>query len=209
MGKAQSKRSASELKAEVAAFKRQRIVEEASHLFFLRGYEATTLDAVAEQLRVTKPFIYSYCRNKSELLFEICQIGIKEAQIVLDDALASPGSAQDRLKLLVDKLVHVIIANQEYLVVYQREEKNLDAKDARAIREMRRNFDLKLAQLLEEGRKARLFDFDDASRTAIWISGLVSWIANWYHPGGHWSESEVAMDAMRIIMKIVAPKPKS
>ena len=42
------KRQTAPLKNEIAAYKRRRIVEEASLLFFKSGYEATTLDAVAE-----------------------------------------------------------------------------------------------------------------------------------------------------------------
>ena len=69
-------RKSTQLKDEIAAYKRRRILEEASHLFYTHGYETTTLDAVAEQLNVTKPFIYSYYKNKGELLYEICQTGI-------------------------------------------------------------------------------------------------------------------------------------
>ena len=38
-----------QLKEEIAAYKRRRILEETSHLFFIQGYDATTLDAVAER----------------------------------------------------------------------------------------------------------------------------------------------------------------
>ena len=64
------------LRAEVSDFKRLRIREEACDLFFMRGYESTTLDAVAQQLEVTKPFIYSYYATKSDLLYDICRLGI-------------------------------------------------------------------------------------------------------------------------------------
>ena len=40
----------SNLKNEVSDFKRRRIREEASHLFFELGYEGTTLDAIAQRL---------------------------------------------------------------------------------------------------------------------------------------------------------------
>ena len=197
-------RKPTQLKTEVAAYKRRRIIEEASHLFFVHGYEATTLDAVAEQLHVTKPFIYSYYRNKSELLSEICQTGIQLSLTALDEALATEGSAAERLKLVVDRVAHIIIANQRYISVYQREEKSLDPDDARRIRELRHRFDSQLAALLAQGKAAGEFEFEDASRTAIWVSGVLSWIANWYHDGGRWSATEVVMDAITVVMKIVA-----
>lgn len=197
-------RKPTQLKSEVAAYKRRRIIEEASHLFFAHGYEATTLDAVAEQLHVTKPFIYSYYRNKSELLSEICQTGIQLSLTALDEALAVDGSATEQLKMVVERVARIIIENQRYISVYIREEKSLDPDDARRIRELRHQFDSRLATLLAKGKEHGEFAFDDASRTAIWVSGVLSWIANWYHDGGSWSATEVVMDAISIVMKIVA-----
>ena len=86
-----------QLKEEIAAFKRRRILEEASYLFFTQGYDATTLDMVAERLDVTKPFIYSYYKNKGELLYEVCQTGIRLSLSVLEQSLAVDGSATDKL----------------------------------------------------------------------------------------------------------------
>ncbi len=202
-------RKPTQLKNEVAAYKRRRIVEEASRLFFAHGYEATTLDAVAEQLHVTKPFIYSYYRNKSELLSEICQTGIQLSLTALEDALAIDGAATEQLKMVVERVARIIIENQNYISVYQREEKSLDPDDARRIRELRHQFDRQLGQLLDKGKTLGEFEFEESSRTAIWISGLLSWIANWYHEGGRWSATEVVMDAIKVVMRIVAPQPKS
>jgi len=191
------------LKSEVAAYKRRRIVEEASRLFFTDGYEATTLDAVAERLHVTKPFIYSYYKNKGELLYDICQTGIQLSLTALEDALKVEGTATEQLKMLVERVGRIIIENQRYISVYIREEKSLAPDDARRIRELRHKFDQQLSALLIRGKSAGEFEFEDASRTAIWIGGLLSWIANWYHEGGKWSATEVLMDAIGISMKIV------
>jgi len=195
-----------QLKSEVAAYKRRRIVEEASHLFFAHGYESTTLDAVAEQLNVTKPFIYSYYRNKSELLSEICQTGIQLSLTAMDEALAIEGTPAEQLKMVVERVARIILENQKYISVYISEEKSLDPVDARRIRELRHRFDNQLAALLTRGKEQGFFEFEDASRTAIWVSGVLSWIANWYHEGGKWSATEVVMDAITVVMRIVSRK---
>ncbi len=197
-------RKPTQLKSEVAAYKRRRIVEEASHLFFAHGYESTTLDAVAEQLHVTKPFIYSYYRNKSELLSEICQTGIQLSLTAMDEALAIEGTPAEQLKMVVERVARIILENQKYISVYISEEKSLDPVDARRIRELRHRFDNQLAALLVRGKAQGFFEFEDASRTAIWVSGVLSWIANWYHEGGKWSATEVVMDAITVVMKIVS-----
>ncbi len=196
------------LRAEVAAYKRRRILEEASHLFFQHGYGSTTLDMVAERLHVTKPFIYSYYRNKSELLFEICQTGIQLSLAALDEALSAKIGPVERLKLLVDMVARLVIENQEYIVVYQREEKNLQPEDARAIRVMRKDFDHRVAELLLEGKRAGVFEVEDASLTASSINGMITWLSIWYVPGGRLSVSEIVSHSIKLVLKMVAPTPR-
>ena len=201
----QKVRKSTQLKDEITAYKRRRILEEASHLFFTNGYEATTLDAVAEQLNVTKPFIYSYYKNKGELLYEICQTGIQLSLTVLKEALSIEGTATEQLKVVAERVARIIIENQRYISVYLREEMSLEPEDARHIRELRHQFDLQLSDLLEKGKRSGEFDIQHPSRTAIWVSGLLTWIALWYHDGGHWSATEVVMDAINMVMKMVLP----
>ena len=52
------------MRDEVKGFKRDRILEAATQLFYERGFTGTTMQAVADRLQVTKPFIYSYFKDK-------------------------------------------------------------------------------------------------------------------------------------------------
>lgn len=191
------------LKGELASFKRRRIREEAAHLFFQQGYESATIDAIAERLQVTKPFIYSYYKNKGEILFDISRLGISLSMDALESCLASPGSPWERLKLTVDNVTRLILANEESIVVYLREEKNLDESAAREIREMRSCFDHRLAALLLEGSESGDFTVDNPGLTATTIGGMMSWVALWYTPGGHWSETEIIATLIQNVARIV------
>src|SRR5215472_3640815 len=102
----------SELKAEVIALKRKRIVDAARRLFYEKGYERTNLDDIAERLQVTKPFIYSYYKNKNELLHEIAQQCISECLEAQSRILASKASTADKLARIVEEVARIIIDNQ-------------------------------------------------------------------------------------------------
>src|SRR5512134_929514 len=150
-----------ELRAEVQEFKRRRILEEARELFFAQGYESTTLDAIAESLNVTKPFLYSYFRNKSEILNAICEIGITESIAAQEEVLAMPISPSEKLRLIVERVTTIVIRDQKYVVVYNREEKNLEPAEQKALLDLRKAFDQELAQLLEEGNAAGEFQVEN------------------------------------------------
>ena len=189
------------LKTEISDFKRRRIREEASHLFFEHGYESTTIDAIAQRLDVTKPFIYSYYSNKSDLLFDVCRTGITLSLAALDRALESESqrSAADRLRQVVESVLRIIFDCQEYIVVYEREEKNLDPEKAREIRELRKLFDHKLAAILAEGHATGEFDIHDPVLTATTIGGMISWVAFWYSPSGKRTEHEITTHLIAMV----------
>ena len=61
------------MREEILAYKRERILEEAVKLFYERGFTGTTLDDIAAELGVTKPFIYTHFRSKTDLLAALCK----------------------------------------------------------------------------------------------------------------------------------------
>ena len=165
------------LKQEISEFKRRRIREEACHLFYVQGFEGTTIDAIAHRLDVTKPYIYSYYKNKSELLFDICRTGIALSLEAIGQVDLKQRPPLDQLKQIVDRVMRIIIDYQEYIVVYEREEKNLEPELARTIREQRSLFDHRLAELLAEGDAAGVFSIANPGMTATTIGGMMTWVA--------------------------------
>ena len=194
---------ARQLKVEVAAYKRQRILEEGSRLFFSRGYEASTLDMLAEKLHVTKPFLYSYFRNKGEILSAICETGIRESLQAIEQAKSQAGTPRDQLAMMVAGSARVVIERQAYVVVYQREMKNLAREDASRILNLRRDFDHIIAEEVEAGVRKGQFKVDDPGLAAVCIGGLISWIPNWYVPGGSRSADEVVEHIVDASMRLV------
>ena len=191
------------LRAEVSDFKRLRIREEACDLFFMRGYESTTLDAVAQQLEVTKPFIYSYYATKSDLLYDICRLGISMSLEALQHAAALDRSPSDRLKIIVESVLTIIFEYRKFIVVYEREEKNLNPERMREIRELRKLFDHRLADILSEGNSLGDFEIVDHVLTATTIGGMITWVAQWYSPDGKRTQLEVVNHILLMVGAVV------
>jgi AcrR family transcriptional regulator len=56
---------------------RERILEAAREMFVERGYEATTMRAIAERIEYTPTAIYHHFRNKDALLAELCALDFR------------------------------------------------------------------------------------------------------------------------------------
>jgi AcrR family transcriptional regulator len=197
-----------ELRTEVQEFKRRRILEEARELFFAQGYESTTLDSIAESLDVTKPFLYSYFRNKSEILNAICEIGITESIAAQEEVLTMDLSPPDKLRLIVERVTSIVIRDQKYVVVYIREEMNLEEGEQKHLIDLRKSFDLRLARLLEEGHASGEFDVDNPRMLAVSISGMLTWSATWYRPRAAYTLTDVVLQMTRSVERMVGKKSR-
>jgi AcrR family transcriptional regulator len=196
-------RQSRKLKPEIVAYKRARILEEASALFHTHGYDGTTLDMLANELHVTKPFLYSYFRNKGDILAAICEIGILESLAALDETQDAPVSPVDRLRLTLRRVAEIMIARHEYIVVYQREMMYLERSRAQAILRLRHEFDARIGKLVEECQNAGEITLDDAPAMSVWMGGLLSWLPNFWRPGSRRPKEQVIDQVVHACMRLV------
>ena len=196
------------IRDEVAALKRERTISVAAELFYERGYENTSLDAIAERMNVTKPFIYAHFTSKAELLAEICSRGIASALAALDGVLTTvPGSPVERLGEVGRRFVTAVLNSQRHIAIFAREEKNLAPGDFRRISDMRRDFDRKLVALLDEGVAAGEFHVPDTRMAALAIGGMVSWAYVWYRSDGRLTLEQTSHELTSLILGMVgAPR---
>lgn len=188
------------IRDEVAALKRERTVEAAAQLFYDHGYEQTTLEAVADRLGVTKPFIYTHFKSKADLLADICTRGVSAALVAIDEALALDTTPTEKLRCLSRNFLLSVIDNQRNIAILSREEKNLEVEDLQRLAELRRRFDRKLLALLELGNDKGEFRLSDPYLAALSIGGLVSWAYVWYRPHGRLGLDALADEVAALIL---------
>jgi AcrR family transcriptional regulator len=197
------------LKRELLTLKRARIIEEATILFFDEGYAGTTIVAIADKLQVTKPFIYSYFKNKEAILAAVCETGISEALGVLQSALSADGTYRDILIQTLWQVGDIVIKRQACVVTYLREIKKLNPKDAARILQKRQEFDHKIAKLIDDGTKAGEFDLGPHAMDAIWIGGLISWLPVWFSAAGKLSKNDVLFGLVSAGLKLIGAEKMS
>jgi len=192
----------------ISHLKRERIIAEAVGLFYTQGFANTTLEAVAERMKVTKPFIYSHFKSKNALLGEICSRGIRASLDVANRVTASEGTPTEKLRALVRDFMLAVIQNQAHIAIYTREEKHLSEEDAAAINDMRREFDRKLCDLLDQGIAAEEFIVEDVKLAALAIGGIVSWSYVWYRPEGRLTAGETAEHMAELVLSMSQVKKR-
>jgi AcrR family transcriptional regulator len=95
---------------------RQQILDTAQRLFAKLGYDATSLQMIADAMRLTKAAVYYHFRAKSEILQAIMLPGTERLEALLDEAAAIRGR-RARLEFLVSGLVDFLVQNRHYAVM--------------------------------------------------------------------------------------------
>lgn len=196
------------IKAEVDEIKRRRILEEAIGQFFDKGYEATSLESIAEGLGVTKQFIYSRFRSKAELLVSICHAGAAAADQTVAYSATLSGDPATRLAQIIRYFVRLQIEHRREVALYFREAKSLPADEGRSIDASKQHFHRMLRGLLNDGVASGQFKIADASLAASALGGMASWAFTWFQPEGRWVAESVARELAALALRTVGvPDP--
>src|ERR1700752_4809353 len=86
------------LRDQLVSMKRDGILEAATRLMLDRGYHGASMDALAEALGVTKPFIYYQFRDKAEILGAICRTGADLSLDAVEACEALDADHEERLR---------------------------------------------------------------------------------------------------------------
>lgn len=195
------------LRDKVLTLKRDRILQVAAKLFFERGYLQTSVDAIAERLGATKPFVYYHFKSKSDILVEICERSTRSALAAAESAMSDKGSAWLRLERFLREFTNVALHEHQLVAIYFREEISLPAEAAERINQMRKSIDRRLSALLSEGIASGEFQIEDPRIGALVIAGMSSYAFAWYRERGRLEQLEVADRIVRMAQKLVSPMP--
>jgi AcrR family transcriptional regulator len=196
------------MREEILAYKRERILEEAVKLIYERGFTGTTLDDIAAELGVTKPFIYTHFRSKTELLAALCKPTIELSLNAVASAAKRSGSPTERLRRAMVDFTQVVLSRQANIAIYFREEKNLEPAALAEINGLRKKFDRVLSNLLSEGVAAGEFEVKDVNLAALAIGGMISWAYTWHRSEGRLPLEDMCERMADLALQMVGVRSK-
>jgi len=173
------------------------VLRAAIDLFNRKGYDATSIGDVAEELGVTKSAVYHHVASKDALLAEALDEALRELEAVVAGAVTADGSAYERLQDVVRRSVEVLVDHQPAVTLLLRVHGNSPTELAAL--ERRRRIDAQLAALVgrsaDEGALRADLDPDVVSRL---LFGMINSLVEWYRPSGPVDVAQVA-DAVTAI----------
>lgn len=186
--------------------RRSEIQHAALRAFRERGYHATTLDHIAEQLGVRKTALYHYFADKDAILFECHReaLGELERNLTVARRLQSPA---DQLRHVIEAHVRVMTETLDGSPLAF-EVPSLSGERQREVVAGRDRYERELRRIIERGVRAGVFRDTDAKVAVFAILGAINWIARWWRPGGELSTAELGRQFSDHLVGGLGPLPR-
>ncbi len=177
--------------------RRKEIAEAAARVFNRKGFQGTTISAVAEELKIERASIYYYISNKEELFDEVVREASVDNVATAQRIRESDAAPFEKLRQLIIQLMSSYGRHYPLLYIYIRE--NLKdvagprSKWAQQMRQLNRDFDDAVISIIEEGYADGSFRNIGSSRiVAYGIIGMMGWTNRWFKP----AESALSAEAI-------------
>jgi AcrR family transcriptional regulator len=160
---------------------------------YSRGYEGTTLRAIAREMGLQVPSLYNYFTSKQELLFRIMDSIMRDLIHSTRTALATIGpSPAERLHAAIEAFVSFNLHHPHEAAVSDAEFQSLTAENRASIVRLRHEFQQIFDPLIKEGIAQGVFAPTNVPMTRNVILSACARTYVWYRPDGPRNAAEVA-----------------
>ena len=164
---------------ELRELKRQAALKIAARIFNLKGYHATSLDEIADEIGVTKTALYYYFKNKEQLLYECLKQTYDCGQTARLEAEKLEGSSFEKLQHLYRCFVERLLEHSGAYTTMTNIRSLPEAQQAELL-ECRRRLDCYSRMLIERAIAEGALRPVDVSLTSNFFLGAMNWILRWH-----------------------------
>ena len=171
--------------------KYQEIVRTAARVFKEKGYNATTMQDIANEVGMLKGSLYYHIRSKEQLLVDVLLSAVEVLRGGLSRVLSSDLPPEDKFREAVLCHIRAYLENEE-LPVFYNELSNLPEGEREKINAAIKVYENLWLTVLQNGAAAGVFRTDLPPRIVLQgVFGMCNWTYKWFKPEGRLSPAEV------------------
>jgi len=170
---------------------RRQIIDSTVKLFLERGYHATTMQDIAEEVGILKGSLYHHIESKEEVLIEMLLGSVSDVLDAVTAVASEPGTAPERLRRVVKAETNAMARHLDEIAIWLTERRGmrqvLAAVDTKA-----KAVDEVILDILRDGAASGDWPEDSVLFAYQAIRGILTWFPTWYRPSGRLSLDEIA-----------------
>jgi TetR/AcrR family transcriptional regulator, cholesterol catabolism regulator len=164
--------------------RQEEIVAKAAEVFREKGYDAGTLDDVAEALDFRRASLYYYVRSKSHLLYLIFEQALEQSLRQLEEYATIEDPAL-RLETLIRHRIRRIAEEPNGFTVFFDQRSRLDSRYEDDIVAKERRYLKVYREAVNSAIAAGAVEDVDPLYATQAIFGMTNWLYKWYRPERH------------------------
>ena len=169
--------------------KTEEIYAIAARLFATKGYHATRIQDIADELGLLKGSLYYYFASKEDLLVQLVQSRLGEAHQVVRQIIEGEGNAAAKLQCAIGE--HLRLYQQSahiYALFYYENLAQIHPATAQTVHQLTYEYERLWYELVQAGIHEGSFWPDlDVAITVKAIMGMCNATLQWYDPAGRLS----------------------
>jgi AcrR family transcriptional regulator len=169
---------------------RSRIDNGAAELFFLNGYDGTSMRDLARRVGLQPSSLYGHVKSKQELLFRVMDRLMDKVLAGAREALSGIGEPSEQVRRLVR--ANVCQPGPSETALLQSELRNLRPRYRAEIARKQREYRELWSRVLRDGVDRGIFKIKEPGLAFLAIDGALTHVERWFNPNGRLSRGEVA-----------------
>lgn len=190
---------------ETRELKRRAAMRVAAKIFNEKGYHATSLDEIADQIGVTKTSLYYYFKNKENLLYECLRLTYDAGATARAEADAFEGTAFEKLCLLYTRFTELLLTERGAYTTMANI-RSLPEENQKELLVRRRQLDRFSRSLLRQAIAEGSIRNVDVRVTSNYFLGAVNWVLRWHTEQDERSPQEVAGIFIDLLTNGITPR---
>lgn len=171
----------------------QEILAKAAYLFRIKGYPATSIRDIGNELGVTSAALYYHFRSKDDILLSVMLDGLAIVRRRVEAAMEKAKTPMERIRVGLREHVLTCLEHQDYAAVIFQEIRYLSGVSLTKVIEARDGYEDLWAATLESGRQAGCFRPNvDLHLLRLFGFGAMNWVTVWYREDGAYSPEKIA-----------------
>jgi len=184
----------------MATNRQKEIALAAVHLFEQKGYHATSVQDIADEVGLQKGSLYHYIHSKEDLLLHIAHEAISEFNSRLEKILKSNAPAEEKLVQAIENHLTVSVSNLQTTTVLLREAFSLAEPQHQVIQDLTDRYLELWTEIIRQGKENGEFIVERPRVTALALLGACNWVYRWYQPEGELTAAEISQEFSKVFL---------
>lgn len=171
---------------------REDILDAAAQVFREKGFHGASMADIADAVQLQKASLYHHVSSKQEILLEL----LDRALAMLTDEISrvsnQPLPADQKLRQMMRAYLQALAEYPDLSAVLLFEHRSLDKKNHARHVPHRDRFEGLWRDVLNEGKRAKLFVCPDTGLAVRALMGIMNWTLTWYRPDGPLPMTKIA-----------------